>query len=53
MVALGIDRILPSHIKELTDSAFAVNPNQWGWEEGSPGSLCLNVRLTFKHSGST
>lgn len=21
-----------------------VNPNQWGWNEGDPGKLCMNVR---------
>jgi hypothetical protein len=22
---------------------LAVNPNQWGWDEGDKGALCLNV----------
>ena len=29
-----------------------VNPNPWGWDEGDPGSLCLNVSLsTTENSG--
>ena len=23
---------------------YTLNPNPWGWDEGDPGKLCLNVR---------
>lgn len=25
---------------------YTLNPNPWGWDEGDPGKLCLNVRRT-------
>ncbi|KAM0329466.1 hypothetical protein ACHAQA_004775 [Verticillium albo-atrum] len=28
---------------ESKGQEYTLNPNQWGWEEGDPGSLCMNV----------
>ncbi|CRK11639.1 xyloglucan-specific endo-beta-1 like protein [Verticillium longisporum] len=28
---------------ESKGQEYTLNPNQWGWEEGEPGSLCMNV----------
>ncbi|KAF7557061.1 hypothetical protein G7046_g6121 [Stylonectria norvegica] len=33
---------------ETTGLEYTLNPNQWGWTEGDPGHLCLNV-TTFNN----
>jgi len=32
---------------------FTMNPNQWGWKEGEPGSLCMNVYTNNNYSYPT
>lgn len=38
---------------ESKGQEYTLNPNQWGWDEGDEGSLCLNVTTHRNHTYAT